>query len=319
MNEMHQNLFDSLIGTVKALKSHPDTEFQQYFEDTIKYSDDGVMKTFFPPALNMAKQKFSPNIAIDNFSVFLRKYAEGNTVASEFQRTPAPEISVKYISYLVSTMSYHSFDQTIKLPSNTSGYNDLIVGWFHDHGLKLGKYFIACYLCQKLSLSLISNELNALLSDIVKNATTKAFTNGFMLEAYTSGTPLPVYALIDFTDFLDPTGKSVSELIQAWQQNDYFKELKDPQNHRWADTISGAFQEGSSNYDALFNPVLKLAQKSESHVKTSFGAGTTTTTVYGEKLEKWIKSSDGPSKYGLYSNKSPKNRSSSHTSPHHGH
>ncbi|WP_417794068.1 hypothetical protein [Terasakiella pusilla] len=319
MNEMHQSMFDNLIGIVKALKSHPDTEFQRYFEDTVKYSDDGVMKSFFPPVLNMAKQNFSPDIAIDNFSVFLRKYAENNTVALEFQRAPAPEISVKYISYLVSTMTYHSFNQTIKLPSGTNGYNDLILKWFDDHGLKLGKYFIACYLCQKLSLSLVSNELNLLLGDIVKNTTTQAFTNGFMLEAFTSGTPLPVYALLDFTDFLDPTGKSGSEIIKAWQQNSYFQDLKDPRNHRWAATISGAFQEGSSNYDALFNPVLKLAQQQNSHVKTHFGAGTTTTTIYGEDLEKWIDSANGPSKYGLKSDKSAKNRSSSHTSPHHGH
>ncbi|AXN34599.1 hypothetical protein [Vibrio coralliilyticus] len=287
--------FESLLCAVKQVSHRP----HKFMTGCIKYavinSDKSVFDVFYGQSKDIELD--SPFQCLDYCK---HKYSK---------------LSVKYHSFILFNMNNTYIQPAI----NQMSFNADILPWFHEEGIDVGKHLIVDHIYNLMDAKGFNTEL--LLSEVVEKCKTPPFKFGFDAECDAIGNQLPMHALIDFIDYLDPSGDTGDDIVEYWSKiGNRIPSRKEFITFNWIEGTDTDFVIDSIVYKDLKPYVSNAINKSTMKSKgTWFGVKTTYT--YGEKVCRWVDSDNGPEKYNLRSKKSINNTRErmNDPSPPHGH
>lgn len=277
--------FKDFMTVVKSVTKPPDTYFQTKLSNAIMFADAGVHATFF------SSQPAAPYVTLNK-----------NQLDPVLQ-----ELSVKYMSFLISKDVSYGFNNTIQ------GANQVLIdNWFLKHSNNVGQNMFVDYMMQPNLLGPFFQNPAQMPATIASNTASNNFLTSLLVECDTIGSTLPAKILLLMLKLLDNDGPNFKKVLQAWVVNDRWSELEGYDTYDWLQTSQPDFKQGGPNFNALFGFAQKSSTIADPPIRhqviaTAWTTDTYIKTVYGSKLMEWLNNPAGPTKYQLRSGGQPKN------------
>lgn len=284
--------FEEIISILKAVKTIPQEKLVKNLSNAMQFSNLDIKNIFFA------------NLSSIDYLIYNLDKAREIFI----------ELSTKYVSYVMSFCTFKYFNLTI----NNISF-EIIRGFLNNHGSSLGLWMMMDYLFYQKDLFPILEDVPASLSILVENGKEKVFVNGFLLECDTAGSYLPAKLYLNLVDLLDSSATAINSILPVWQESPRWNLVQNYKDNNWLETVAPFLSQGNETFDSFKNAINNaISVKKGPYSYTNrevidctptgapiIGKVTRQRYEYGKDVLNWLNSSNGPSKYGLRSGKSP--------------
>jgi hypothetical protein len=286
--------YQDIISEILKISSPPTAYFRSAFVNAVKCANPNVRATFFASEPVQYYNTRNSEQVFNEFSVKYASFVISTIPNFDFNRT-------------VHNIDFKSIDQWLKSRGAAFGVN-----MFVDY-LNRSKTFADCYADPAGTLKLLADHI----------ATTEFF-NGLVVESNTSGSSFPIIALLLFLHTLSPASAAdYNRIIDAWKKHDQWSRFAGFESYDLLNTISNSFSQGSADFEAIkrgiYNACTASTVYNYSVTKSYPGQGGMSAragsnyeehhrkTTYGAAVNNWLNAADGPAKFGLKSGSGPNN------------
>ncbi|PZF72648.1 hypothetical protein [Taibaiella soli] len=288
--------FAKFMSVINGVTAPPNDHFRSTLQNIIQAGDSGVKTSFF-------------NSVPESAYVTASKTVYG-TAFSEF--------SVKYISFVLSTISSWSFNATVS--SASSGQ---MVQWLDTNGKTIGANLVVDYLNKPDKLAPFFADTKTAADIILAGAASETFFTGFVLQCQTAGSSLPVYVFLQVFGSMTNGDARFRRLTAEWSKSNRWSEFERFGEYKWFDGIKPSFAQNGTIFNVINEPLVQACNVASDtyftkikHYPSQGGSGGSRgssyeehwkRTVYGVSVSNWLNSANGPSKYNIKTSSGPNN------------
>lgn len=276
---------EEILQLAQEINTLPTTQINQIVSESIKHAGNGVAAYIFNTDVKNAKW--------------------GETDCSSFR----DELAVKLISYTVTKVSAHGFNETIDKDAAEKSWKQQMDG---KTGTDASHCVLLEYLIRHCKFERYLSEKSFWAETLLKVLTDKQFINGVIVEELiASGTSLLVTMPYTFLYFLNEESykKAMAFLINYVKDKDLVSPTEDFISRNYFISIV-PFYEGGIFINDIRNACMKTDTKHvqpRPSIMSDVSPDGWTETTYGRAIHTWLDSKDGPKKFNLRTSHKPDN------------